>query len=294
VEPVSIAQQAETATAPSYAAPARQGGIVAHCRQVADAPWFQFGIIGVIILNAIVLGLETSPGLQTSFGGVFRWFSHVAQAIFAVEILIRITAHWPRPQQFYRDGWNNFDFIVVAAAFIPATGGLSNLARLARLLRVTRLVSALPELRLIFETLVRSIPSIAHIVALLCVFVYVYAIAGHQLFSAVDPDHWGSLGASLVTLFQVLTLEDWHEVHAAVRETHPWSWAFFLSYIVVAVMVVANLAVAVIINSLEAAKQADARQSLPTNAAPTLQKLAEIRQSLASLEDELRSGPDRR
>lgn len=274
----------------AYAGGGAPGRLAAHCRRIAEAPAFQFTILAVIVLNAVVLGLETSPAVASAFGGGFLWFSYVAQAIFTIEILIRITAHSPRPHRFFGDGWNNFDFLVVAIAFIPATGGLSNLARLARLLRVTRLVSVMPDLRLIFETMVRSIPSIAHIVMLLAVFGYVYAIAGHQFFSATDPEHWGTLGTSLISLFQVLTLEDWHEIYHEVREVHPWSWAYFISFIVIAVMVVANLAVAVIINSLEAAKEAEARRNAPiVAAAPALERLAEIRLALAALEQDLKT-----
>jgi voltage-gated sodium channel len=301
VKQAEIAQQARLA---SHAHPFADGavppgGLAAHCRRIAEAPAFQFSILAVIVLNAVVLGMETSPRLVGTFGGAFTWFSYLAQAIFTVELAIRITAHSPRPQRFFGDAWNNFDFLVVGIAFIPGTGGLSNLARLARLLRVTRLVSVLPELRVIFETLLRSIPSIAHIVILLAIFGYVYAIAGHQFFAAADPDRWGSLGASLITLFQVLTLEDWHEVYREVADTHPWSWAFFISFIVIAVMIVANLAVAVIINSLEAAKLAEGRRNAAiVAAAPALERLAEIREALAALEDDLRSdrpggaGPD--
>jgi voltage-gated sodium channel len=295
VDALNISQQQQqttstTATEPYVGGAPAPGSLAAQCRRIAEAPAFQFSILAVIALNAVILGLETSPVLVASFGGAFAWFSYVVQAIFTVEILIRLTAYAPRPQRFFRDGWNNFDFVVVAIAFIPATGGLSNLARLARLLRVTRLVSVVPELRLIFETLVRSIPSIAYIVMLLSVFGYVYAVAGHQLFGVSDPDHWGSLGTSLITLFQVLTLEDWHEVYAAVLDAHPWSWAFFISFIVIAVMVVANLAVAVIINSLESAKQAEARRTAPiTAAAPALERLADIREALAVLEEELKA-----
>jgi voltage-gated sodium channel len=292
MQQAELAQQAPLAgQAPPYVDGAVPPGQLARrCRRIAEAPAFQFGILAVIVLNAVVLGMETSPRLVSAFRGTFTWFSYLAQAIFTVELAIRITAHSPRPQRFFRDGWNNFDFLVVAIAFVPGTAGLSNLARLARLLRVTRLVSVLPELRVIFETLLRSIPSIGHIVVLLGIFGYVYAIAGHQFFAAADPEHWGSLGTALLTLFQVLTLEGWHEVHHEVMDTHSWSWAFFVSFIIIAVMIVANLAVAVIINSLEAAKNAEARRSAATTAAaPALERLAEIRQALAALEEDLRS-----
>jgi voltage-gated sodium channel len=260
-----------------------------RCQRVAGSGTFQQFILGVIVLNAGVLGLETSPALLARFGALFDIISQLAQAIFVVEIGIRLTAYWPRPRRFFAEGWNTFDFIVVALAFVPATGGLSTIARLARVLRVTRLVSALPELRLVFETMVRSIPSIAHILVLLGLFLYVYAVVGFNLYAATDPDRWGSLGAALLTLFQVLTLEGWNEVQGAVIADHPWSWVFFASFIVVAVWVVTNLFVAVIINNLEAAKQAEGRRfdlEVPGNPIATI---AQIRDALDRLEHDVRA-----
>lgn len=263
-------------------------GLAARARRIAGAPAFQYAILGVIAVNAALLGLETSPALDARFGRWFDALGYAAQIIFTVEIAIRLTAYAPRPHRFFREGWNTFDFTVVAVAFVPATGGLSNLARLARILRATRLVSALPELRLIFETLLRSIPSIAHIIVLLTLFVYIYGIVGFQLYANTDPARWGSLGAALLTLFQVLTLEGWPDINEALADTHRWSWLFFSTFIVVAVLIVTNLAVAVIINSLEAAKQADARRfDLEVPGSP-LTRIDEIRASLERLEHDIR------
>lgn len=263
--------------------------IVAHARAIAGAPGFQGAILIVILLNAILIGLETSSALEARYG---RWFDTLAilvQAIFTVEIAIRLIAYWPNLLRFFRDGWNTFDFVVVAIAFVPATGGLSNLARLARLLRATRLVSAMPELRLIVETLLRSIPSFVHIILLLGLTIYIYAIIGFSLYGATDPAHWGSLGRSILTLFQVLTLEGWPDIHDAVAGTHAWTWLFFSTFIVVAVLVIANLVVAVIINSLEAARQEEARRfDIEVPGAP-LTHIDEIRATLDRLEADIRA-----
>jgi len=261
----------------------------ARARQIAEAAAFQYAILAIIILNAVIIGLETSPMLDARFGSWFNVLSHLAQAIFTIEIAIRIAAYWPRPLRFFRDGWNNFDFAVVAIALVPVTGGLTNLARVARILRATRLVSALPDLRLIFDTLVRSIPSIGHVLMLLGLLVYIYGIVGFNVYAGTDPDRWGTLGASLFTLFQVLTLEGWPDIHGALSATHSWSWLFFVSFIVVAVLVVTNLAVAVIINSLDATKQADAKQfDLEVPGSP-MARVAEIRAVLLRLEEDIRA-----
>ncbi len=263
--------------------------VVARARAIAGAPSFQNAILIVILVNAILVGLETAPALEARFGNWFDILGVAVQVIFTIEIAIRLAAYWPQLTHFFRDGWNTFDFIVVAVAFLPATGGLSNLARLARLLRATRLISALPELRLIIETLLRSIPSFVHIIVLLGLIIYVYGIVGYSLYAPTDQAHWGSLGRAVLTLFQVLTLEGWPDIHQTLTERHAWAWLFFSSFIIIAVLIIANLAVAVIISSLEAARQAEARRfDIEVPGAP-LAHIDEIRATLDRLETDIRS-----
>jgi voltage-gated sodium channel len=264
------------------------GGIAARCGRIAEDRRFQGFIIAVIVLNAVTVGVETSSALAARFGPWFRLVNLAALTVFTAEMVIRVAAYWPRPLQFFRWGWNVFDFVVVGVAFVPSSLGLSTLARLARVVRVTRLISALPELRLVFETMVRSIPSMGHILLLLALFLYVYGIIGVNLYSGSDPERWGSLGAAILTLFQVLTLEGWNEIQAALIGLHPWSWVFFSSFIVVAVWVVTNLFVAVIINNLESVKRAEAEQFDRDVPGTPLARIAEIREMLARLERDVR------
>ncbi len=142
-------------------------------------------------------------------------------------------------------------------SLIPATGGFAVIARMARLLR---LVSAVPELRLIVSTLVRSIPSMLHIVALMSLMVYVYAIIGYQLFHEHDPQHWRNLGVSLLSLFQVVTLEGWAEIMYKAMEYHPLTWIYFVSSVALGTFVVINMFIAVVINNLDEAKQERLRE----------------------------------
>ena len=264
-------------------------GIVGRARAIAGAGAFQNAILAVIVANAILVGLETSPALDARFGRWFDVLSASVQVIFTLEIAIRLIAHWPHPGRFFRDGWNSFDFAVVALAFLPATGGLSNLARLARILRATRLISALPGLRLIIETLLRSIPSFAHIIVLLGLFMYVYAVVGYSLYARTDPEYWGSLGGGILSLFKVLTLEGWPDIHARLADRHPWSWFFFATFIIVAVLIIANLAVAVIISSLEAAKREEAERFDIEVPGEPLAHIQDIRATLDRLETDIRS-----
>jgi voltage-gated sodium channel len=263
--------------------------MIAACRRLASSTRFQDAIIGVIVVNAVILGLETSARVMQSAGGALVALNGVIQAIFVFELAVRVLAHWPRPAAFFRGGWNVFDFVVVAVAFLPAAGSFATIARLARLLRVARLVSVFPQLRLIINTMLLSIPSMGHVVLLLGVLLYVYGIAGVYLFREADPAHWGSLGASLLSLFQVVTLEGWADLQRALLPQRPWAWSYFASFIVVAVFVVINLFIAVVINNLERAREAEQRAADAGSPEHDLiARVAAIRREAEALESALR------
>lgn len=230
-------------------------------RIVADGRFNAF-IVGVIIVNGVLVGLETSQDLLARYGAVFEALYLVIGGIFVVEITIRMVTYWPRPLAFFRDGWNVFDFVVVALSLLPAAGSFATVARLARLLRVVRLVSVLPELRLIVGTMLRSFRSMIAIVLLLALVMYVYAVLGYHKFGAIDPAHWGDLGTAVRTLFESLTMEGWLELQAAVIGEVPLAWLFFGSYILIAVFIVMNLFIAVILNNLERVKVEHAAEDM--------------------------------
>ena len=269
-------------------------GVIDLARRLADSPRFQHFILAVIVLGAVVIGVETSATLTARYRTAIVAVELLIQTIFVVEIAIRILACWPRFTAFFRNGWNVFDFAVVAASLLPQAGAFAIVARLARLMRVTRLISAFPELRLIIGTMVRSIPSMGHVIVLLSLLLYVYAILGFHFFRAADPAHWGTLGTALLTLFQMLTLEGWVEIQAAVIEPHPWAWIYFSSFVFVAVFVVVNLFIAVVINNLESVKheqQADADRANANHA--LLEAIATMRVRLGELEDQVRAARPR-
>ena len=261
-------------------------------RRVADDTRFQHAILIVIVIAAIVIGVETSPALVARYRAAIVLLEILVQIIFVAEIAIRILAHWPRPLAFFRNGWNAFDFFVVAASLLPQAGAFAMVARLARLMRITRIVSMFPELRLIIGTMVRSIPSMGHVIVLLSLLLYVYAVIGFHFFRNEDPAHWGSLGAALLTLFQMLTLEGWVEIQAAVLAAYPWAWIYFSSFVLVAVFVVVNLFIAVVINNLESVKreqQLDADRASAHGA--MLAAIEGVRERLEELERRLRAMP---
>lgn len=155
---------------------------------IVQQPLFEHSIIALILLNAAILGLETVPALVAHYGNWFEFAHHLILTVFIIEAVLKITAVAPHFKLYFGDGWNLFDFSVILFALIPATGELAVIARLARLLRVL-LISTIPELRLIVSTLMRSIPSMGHVILLMSIIFYIYGIAGYHLFHMHDPIH---------------------------------------------------------------------------------------------------------
>jgi voltage-gated sodium channel len=266
--------------------------MIEACRRIAASSRFQNTVMAVIAANAVLIGVETDAGLMARYGSQLHVLNVVFQVLFVIELVIRLTAHAPRVWTFFRDGWNVFDFLVVSLSLLPAAGAVASVARLARLLRALRLVSAMPELRLIVTTMLRSIPSLANVIALLGIILYVYAVLGVNLFAKVDPENWGNLAVATLTLFEILTLEGWVDLQNTGFTATSWAWLYFVSYVVLAVFVVVNLFIAIVINNLEAAKNEQRNEADAAGGnAPALARLAEIRQALDAVENELRAKP---
>jgi voltage-gated sodium channel len=258
--------------------------MIDRCRRLVAAAGFHRAVLALILVNAAVMGLETWPALAARWGSGFALVNAAVQALFVAEIAARIVACGRRPLDFFRDGWNAFDFAVVALSLLPVAGPFATVARLARVLRVARMVSGIPELRLIIGTMLRSIPSMGHVLVLLALLVFVYGVVGHHLFAGVDPERWGDLGRAGRTLFEVMTLEGWVEILNQAARATPWAWCYFASFIVVAVFVVVNLFIAVVINNLEKVRSEEGQP--PGNAGGPARDAAELR-ALAARVDEL-------
>ncbi len=256
--------------------------------QIVSAIWFERVIIAFILVNGVILGMETSPSLVAEYGTLMHLGNHLILGIFILEAVLKMIAVAPQVGRYFRDGWNVFDFSVIVFSLIPATGEFAMIARLARLLRVVRLVSTIPELRLIVSTLVRSIPSMLHVMTLMGMIFYIYAITGYQLFHEHDPTHWRSLGISLLTLFRVVTLEDWTDVMYTAMEFHYLSWIYFVSFVILGTFVVVNLFIAVVINNLDEAKaERLAELQGPVTQKEILKDLRDTQQALKRLEERL-------
>lgn len=253
------------------------------CAQLVNHRLFDQVIVALIILNGIVLGLETSEELDQAYGSSFAIFNQVIVFIFLIEAVLKIVAVVPNLKLYFGNGWNLFDFIVVMFSLIPNAGAFATIARLARLFRVMRLISVLPELRLIVTVLVRSLPGMSHVLVLMSVLMYIYGVLGWHLFHDHDPALWGSLGLSLLTLFRVVTLEDWTDVMYKAMELHPMAWIYFVSFVVIGTFVVVNLFIAMVINNLEEAKveRLEALRGVPT--------LDDIQQDIEQTQSALKS-----
>ena len=249
---------------------------------------FEYTIIALILLNGVFLGLGTSPVLAQQYGDLLHLGNQIVLGVFIVEALLKMIALAPRVDMYFRDGWNVFDFLVIVFSLIPATGEFAMVARLARLLRVLRLISAIRELRLIVAALVRSIPSVGHVMLLMSIIVYIYAIIGYQLFHEHDPMHWRSLGISVLTLFNIITLEGWTVVMENAMQLHSWAWIYFVSFVIAGTFVVINLFIAIIINNLDDAKAERLRElEPPVSRAELLRELRTTRDALRRLEQRL-------
>lgn len=228
------------------------GAGIERARRFIDHPTTERVIAGLIILNALVLGLETSPALMARYGVILETLDHTLLAIFVVEVVTRLAV---TGRNFFRDPWNVFDFIVITLSLMPQTGPLSVL-RALRVLRVLRLVSAVPTLRRVVAGLISSLPGIGAIALLLSLVYYVFAVMATNLFGADFPEEFGSLSRSAYALFVVMTLEGWADLAQRVMEKHPYAWMFFIPYILTTTFTVLNLFIAIIVNAMQTEAEA--------------------------------------
>ncbi|MGH2941486.1 MAG: ion transporter, partial [Solirubrobacteraceae bacterium] len=269
--------------------------IVRTCADLADSSAFNLAIFVVILANAVVLGLETYPGVVRDAGSVLRTLNDVFLAIFVVELAIRLTAFGSRPQDFFRSGWNVFDFVVVVASLAPGLRENALLLRLARLARVLRVVRLLPDLRVLTIAIGRSIPGVASLTVLALLVLFIYGMVGWTIFDEHAPNQYGTIGEAMLTLFVTLTLENLPEQIALGRELSEWTLLYFVSYALVAAFLIFNILIGVVINSLEEARVIEhARERLYRlehggAEGPTVEeRVAAVRDALDELEADLR------
>ena len=220
----------------------------ARCARLVAGNAFQRAVIALILLNAVTLGLETSDRVMASWGGVLVALDTALLWIFTAELALRIYAFRGR---FFRDPWGIFDLVVVGIAWMPATGPLSVL-RALRVLRVLRMISIIPSLRTVVEAMLHALPGMGSIVLLMGLIFYVFGVMATKLYGDILPERFGTLGSSLYTLFQMMTLESWSEANVRpILAQQPLAWMFFVPFILLATFVVLNLFIGVIVDSIQ-------------------------------------------
>ena len=246
---------------------------------------FQNFIIGLIIINGITMGLETSKTVMGSYGDFLHMFDKFVITIFTIEIILRVYVH---RVSFFKDSWSIFDFTIVAISLVPTSAGFEIL-RILRVLRLLRLITVVPQMKKIVMALVQVIPGMASIGALLSLLFYIFAIMATQLYGETFPQWFGTLGETFYTLFQVMTLESWSMgIARPVMEVHPYAWIFFINFVLIATFIMINLIIAVVVDAMGELNSEDEShiiEELHTSEDHTKEELEKLRFEIKELKE---------
>lgn len=262
--------------------------------RLVESRLFRAFVLVVILLGGVLAGLETSATLRAQHGALLQTLDTVVIGIFVVEIVLKLVAHGRRPLAFFRDGWNVFDFLVVVFCLLPVGGPFAAVLRLARVLRLLRLFSALPKLQLLVGALLKSLSAMGYVTLLLALLFYIYAVAGVHWFGRADDVDFGTLPAALFTLFRVVTLDNWGDVfNRVIEHVHAFKVAlYFVSFIVFGTMIILNLFIGIILNSMsemhaEIEERDRARQVAEGSAATVEDELKLLERQARELQEQL-------
>ena len=248
----------------------------------------QISITGLILINAIVLGLETSPSVVLSYGNLLSLLDTVILAVFIIEIAIKMVY---RGLGFFKNGWNVFDFLVVSIALIPASGPFA-VVRALRILRVLRLLSMVPQMRTVVQAFIVAIPGMLSIVALILLIFYVSAVLATNLFGQDFPVWFGHIGRSMYSLFQIMTLESWSMgIVRPIMKLYPYAWVFFVPFILLTSFAVINLFIGVIVDSMQS-QHRQVSNELITESSLIDEKLDTVEQEIGELRRLLQKNSD--
>ncbi len=234
-------------------------GSRAWAQAVIERPAVTNAILGVIIFNAITLGLGTSEAVQAHFGDLLNLIDRVVLAIFVIELALKLYAYGLR---FFASAWNIFDLIVVALGLLPDRQGLSALRGL-RVLRAMRLLSVIPQMRAVVQALLDALPGMGAVIVMISIVFYIFAVMATLMYGPAFPEWFGTLGRSLYSLFQIMTLESWSMgIVRPVMEVFPFAWAFFVPFIVVTAFSVLNLFIGLLVNTMQSAVEAETEEEI--------------------------------
>ena len=218
---------------------------------IVHAAWFHRIVVGVILLAGLLAGLQTNASFVERHGWLLQGLEMLVLGVFIVEMVLKLAVHGRKPWRFFRDGWNIFDFVIVGLCCLPMDSPFAAVLRLVRGLRLLRLVTALPKLQLLVGALLKSLGAMGYVSLLLALMFYIYGVAGVHLFGKVDPAHFGSLAAALLSLFRVITLDNWSDIFRSAHSGEPLAAVlYFISFILLGTMIMLNLFIGIIMNSM--------------------------------------------
>ncbi len=252
-------------------------------KQFCESSGFQNFIIGLIIFNSITIGFETSEKIMSSFGSTLLLIDKIILAVFVIEIVLKLYGYG---FSFFRNGWNIFDFSIVAIALLPASGSLAVLRSL-RIFRSLRLIKNVPKLRFIVESLFHSLPSLLWIFVLLALVFYVFAVIGTKLFSSEFPAWFGTLASSMFTLFQIMTLEGWAEISRDIMSVYPLANIYFILFILLASYTTLNIFIAIVVNTMSEVQQKVASEKVDKIEAIIQDENEELRNDIKLLKEQI-------
>lgn len=256
--------------------------------RLVDSERFQVFIAGIIIVNAIVIALSTYQSIAEQYGQALTILNDVLYGVFLVELIIRLFSYMPRPWNFFRSGWNVFDFIVIGAVLIPAVRQQVTILRLLRLARIVRLMRFLPDARVLLLTVTRATPAVVSMAVLTILVIFVYAVIGWSLFGEGLPSEWGDIGTAMLTLFILLTLENFPIYLREAQEVSAIAPLYFVSFVLIAAFIIVNLLIGVIISAMDQARSEEAQRARRSDS-EKLQVLVNRVQEVHDLLDEMQS-----
>ncbi len=216
-----------------------------------DNRLFKISVIGVITLSALVIGVRTYE-THPRWTSLLALLDNAVTLFFLAEILIRMSAEKQGLLAFFRKGWNVFDFVIVTASLIPVDGSrMVLLGRLLRVFRVLRLVSVVPDLRILLAALAKAIPRMGYVALLMFIIFYIYGAIGSVLFGRINETLWGDIGIAMLTLFRVVTFEDWTDIMYETMDVYPVSWLYYLSFIFLAAFVFLNMMIGIVVDAMQ-------------------------------------------
>jgi len=257
---------------------------IQQVQKVRDSKWFSNLTTAIIIIYASILGFKTLDEVESNYDLFLKFADYFVTIYFVFELAIKMVSE-KRLLNFFKSGWNIFDFVIVVITLLPLeSSSFAAIARLMRVFRILRLFTARPELKAIIDMLIKAIPSIIDIVILMFIIFYIYAIIGSFFFVDLPSGLWKDFLISMLTLFRVLTFEDWTDVMYEAMEVYPWAWVYFVSFVIIAAFVFFNLFIAVIIGEMQKLQEADMKEEIHEDSI----KLDILLKEIKELKDEIK------